>query len=305
MTEAHKVMDLKQLQHFVAIYDYGSLLSAARHVGVGQPALTKSLKKLEEQLGLLLFVRHTRELIPTAPGHVLYQKALQVLAEARDLQITAQQLITGEQGAVSIGCGPLPTDLVLVPMIQTLNQQGVDISLKVITEDFDKLLHGLLTYHYDFLLFDASKLDELAEPERFQVTPLFTIALDIVLSKAMFESLDQSDLIASLIPLKWASSIQNIPQKLIGQFPQQVQKFFQQQTGSDFMVENVHTCLALARAGLAATIAPRELVKKDLEQGSLVAVPVPFELGVEVGAYRLRSRTLSVTAQKVIDVLSL
>jgi DNA-binding transcriptional LysR family regulator len=303
MTDTNKVMDLKQLQHFVAIYDYGSLLNAARHVAVEQPALTKSLKKLEEHLGLQLFVRHTRELIPTVPGHTLYQKALQVLAEAQDLHVTAQQLITGEQGAVAIGCGPFPTDWVLVPMIQALDKQGVDIRLKVITEDFDKLLHGLLTYQYDFLLFDASKLDELPEPERFQVTPLFTTDLDIVLSKDMYDSLDQSNLIAALTQLKWASSIQKLPQKRINQLPKELQTFYQQQSNAEFIIENVHACLALARAGLAATIAPRAMVKHDVEQGSLVTVTAPFELGVQVGAYRLRSRGINITAQKVIEAL--
>jgi DNA-binding transcriptional LysR family regulator len=293
-------VDLKQLQHFVAVYDYGSLLSAANHVGVGQSALTKSLKKLEEHLGLQLFARHTRELTPTAPGHQLYQKALQVIAEADDLLGTADQLVTGEQGAVNIGCGCLPADILLVPMIQSLQTDGADINIKVVTDDFDKLIHGLLTYQYDFLLFETRKLDELPEPERFRVTPLVEIPLEVVLNKALYDTINKKDPFTSLTQLKWASTSQQPPQKFMDQFPEPVQLLIRQNPQAHFQIENIQTCLDLAKAGLAATIAPQRLVAEDIASDALHKVKLPFKLSVHIGAYQLRARGNNSSVQKVI-----
>lgn len=297
-------VDLKQLQHFVAVYDYGSLLSAANHVGVGQSALTKSLKKLEEHLGLQLFARHTRELTPTAPGHQLYQKALQVIAEADDLLGKADQLVTGDRGEVSIGCGCLPADILLVPMIQAITAEGADINIKVVTEDFDKLVHGLLTYQYDFLLFDTRKLEELPEPERFRVTPLAEIPLEIVLSKSLCETIDLKDPISSLQNLKWANTNQQPPQKLMAQLPEDIQNLMRHNPQAHFRIENIQTCLELARAGLAATIAPKQLVENDIASGALHTLPLPFELSVHIGAYQLRARGENSSVQKVIRAFS-
>ncbi len=294
-------VDLKQLQHFVAVYDYGSLLSAANHVGVGQSALTKSLKKLEEHLGLQLFARHTRELTPTSPGHQLYQKALQVIAEADDLLGTADQLVTGEQGAVSIGCGCLPADVLLVPMIQALHAEGADINIKVVTEDFDKLVHGLLTYQHDFLLFDTRKLDELPEPERFRVTPLVELPLEVVLNKAMHDKINLDDPLSSMVQLKWANTSQQPPQKFMEQFPEAVQVLIRQNPDAHFQIENIQTCLELAKAGLAATIAPQQLVAEDISNGILHKINLPFKMSVHIGAYQLRARSNNSSVQKVIN----
>lgn len=293
-------VDLKQLQHFVAVYDYGSLLSAANHVGVGQSALTKSLKKLEEHLGLQLFARHTRELTPTSPGHQLYQKALQVIAEADDLLGKADQLVTGDQGAVSIGCGCLPADVLLVPMIQSLDTDGSDINIKVVTEGFDKLVHGLLTYQYDFLLFDTRKLEELPEPERFRVTPLVELPLEMVLSKTLHDTINTDDPFSSLQQLKWANTSQQPPQKFMDQFPEAIQALIRQSPQAHFQIENIQTCLDLAKAGLAVTIAPQQLVADDIASGSLHRIDLPFKLSTHIGAYQLRARGDNSSVQKVI-----
>ena len=56
---------LQQLIQFRAVYEHGSLSAAARALGVSQPALSRALAKLEEELGAALFQRHTRALRPT------------------------------------------------------------------------------------------------------------------------------------------------------------------------------------------------------------------------------------------------
>ncbi len=298
-----KTIDLKQLQYFVAVYEYGSLLSAAKHVGVGQPALTKSLKNLEAYLGLQLFTRHSRELTATMPAHDLYKRAQQVLAEAQSFHTAAEQIASGIQGAVTMGCGPLPSDILLVPLIESLNAQGANINLEVKTESFDKLLHGLLVYDYDFLLFDAGKLEELPDPERFTMTPLFSVPVDVVVSQALHESLKSMDFKAVFSSLKWVATSEQPPKRIMDQFPPVFQHIIQQQGSAQYQIESIHTCLSIVRAGLAATFVPRHMVKEEIASGALVQIPLPFELNVKIGAYQLRARSINATARKVVAVL--
>ena len=61
-------MKLEQLQHLIAIVEHGSLRSAARRLDVPQPALTRSVRALERELGVDLFARQTTGMVLTAEG---------------------------------------------------------------------------------------------------------------------------------------------------------------------------------------------------------------------------------------------
>lgn len=128
----------KLLQHFIAIYEYGSLMRSASYLGVGQPTLTKSLKKLESHFDLQLFTRHIRELVATDSGRLLYQKALMEVAGIKDLEATASKLAGGESGSVSIGCGAATADIALIPLIKALEQQGANININWLAEELKK-----------------------------------------------------------------------------------------------------------------------------------------------------------------------
>ncbi len=68
-------MKLTSLRALVAAIDEGSLRSAARRLGVTQPALTKLIRELERELATTLLVRSTTGVVATAQGMVLYERA--------------------------------------------------------------------------------------------------------------------------------------------------------------------------------------------------------------------------------------
>ncbi len=61
-------MDLRQLRNLIAVIDNGSLGKAAEVLHISQPALTKSIQRLEERLGVPLFYRDSRGMRPTVYG---------------------------------------------------------------------------------------------------------------------------------------------------------------------------------------------------------------------------------------------
>lgn len=104
--------NLTRLEHFVAVAESPSLSRAARRIHVSQPALTKSVRKLEEELGFPLFDRvGTLQLTPL--GREFLPRARALLAQARDLDRHMQLISGADVGELSVGCGPSAADTIV------------------------------------------------------------------------------------------------------------------------------------------------------------------------------------------------
>ena len=73
-------IEIRQLRYFVAAVEAGSLRSAESRIGVSQPAMTRQIHQLEEELGVELLVRRSRGIRPTDAGRVLFEDAVRILA---------------------------------------------------------------------------------------------------------------------------------------------------------------------------------------------------------------------------------
>ena len=74
-------MKITSLKAIVAAIEEGSLRSAARRLGTSQPALTKLVRELEIELSVPLLQRHSKGVVATAQGQVLFEHAQRVLSE--------------------------------------------------------------------------------------------------------------------------------------------------------------------------------------------------------------------------------
>jgi len=72
-------MDLKRLRYFCAVIEQGNVSKAARFLNIAQPALSKRLSELEEEIGALLFLRGIRHIEATPAGLHLYRRACEIL----------------------------------------------------------------------------------------------------------------------------------------------------------------------------------------------------------------------------------
>jgi DNA-binding transcriptional ArsR family regulator len=73
-------IEIRQLRYFVAAVEAGSLRSAESRIGVSQPAMTRQIHQLEEELGVELLVRKSRGIRPTDAGRVLFEDAVRILS---------------------------------------------------------------------------------------------------------------------------------------------------------------------------------------------------------------------------------
>ncbi|MEM1261292.1 MAG: LysR family transcriptional regulator [Pseudomonadota bacterium] len=110
-------MDIRQLKHFVAVFEQRNLSKAAEAIPLSQPALTRSMKTLEDQLGVELFQRHARGATPTAAGERLYHHAKSILAECARARRDALQPVGELAGTVSVGIGALFASRIVDAMV--------------------------------------------------------------------------------------------------------------------------------------------------------------------------------------------
>ena len=96
-------MDLRQLEHFVAVAEELHFTRAARRAHIVQSGLSASIRALEDELGTELFLRHTRRVEVTAAGRVLYDKAQAVLAAVRDAREAVAAVNGLKRGVLSLG----------------------------------------------------------------------------------------------------------------------------------------------------------------------------------------------------------
>src|SRR3954471_9124093 len=96
-------MDIRHLKYFIAIVEEGKISQAAKRLNIAQPPLSQQLKQLESELGVTLFERHTRKLIITEEGLLLYKRAKEILELLTGTVEEVRELSDGTKGTLSIG----------------------------------------------------------------------------------------------------------------------------------------------------------------------------------------------------------
>ncbi|MEY2770096.1 MAG: HTH-type transcriptional regulator GbpR [Pseudomonadota bacterium] len=101
-------MKLEQLQHLLAIVEHGSLRAAARRLDMPQPALTRSVRALEKDLGVALFARQTSGMVLTAEGRRFHVRASAIVHEARRAREELHLSREDYEGTVSVALSVMP-----------------------------------------------------------------------------------------------------------------------------------------------------------------------------------------------------
>ncbi len=122
------LMDLRLLEHFTVVYRHGSFSRAAEEIGLSQSSLTKRVQLLENDLGVALFWRSTRNVRPTEAGSRLYLLALDLLAQSK----TARQKVIGTDRRLKIMGGQPVIETLLIPAIGAFRAKCPDVRMSVL-----------------------------------------------------------------------------------------------------------------------------------------------------------------------------
>jgi DNA-binding transcriptional LysR family regulator len=97
------MLSLHQLRCFLAVYERGSLTAAAEQLGYAQPSISEQIRTLERSLGVALFTRVGRGVVPTPAAESLRPHAERAIAAAEDARRAVQAVTALETGTVRFG----------------------------------------------------------------------------------------------------------------------------------------------------------------------------------------------------------
>lgn len=145
-------MKLIQLNYVAAIAEHGSLRAAARHLGVAQPAFSRSIADLERELGAPLFERRTKGMVATALGQAFVRRATAILHDVRRAQEEFEQLRGNAVGSVTIGLS-IAAHLRLLPKsLNLFRKRHPKVRLHIIEGFYPTLAPGLQDGSVDFYI---------------------------------------------------------------------------------------------------------------------------------------------------------
>ena len=124
-------MKLDQLQHLIAIVEQGSLRAAAKRLDVPQPALTRSIRSLEKELGVDLFARQTTGMSLTAEGRRFQVRASAIVNEARRAKEEIQLVRGDYEGTVSAALSIMPHVGMLPSTLPVFNRTYPKVRLRI------------------------------------------------------------------------------------------------------------------------------------------------------------------------------
>lgn len=163
-------MKLHHLRDFVAIAESQSIRGAARRLGLTQPALTRSLRELEAELGTPLLERHARGVVPTPIGLAFLRRSHAAMEEIRRAQEEVAQLRGLQTGSVAVGLSGA-TWLELVPdVFEGFRKSRPSVKLRMIEGFFPALEPRLTDGTLDFYI---GPLPERIDTDRYSVALLF------------------------------------------------------------------------------------------------------------------------------------
>lgn len=144
----------RRLGHLIALAEEGSFARAAERVHLSQPALSRSIQALEEEVGMKLFDRAARGVAMTAAGRLLVERARRVLFETRCLFRDVELLKAHELGEVRIGLGPYAAVVLLPDLLVEFARRFPKIKVSIELGEGDGLLAKLRGEQIDFLVTD-------------------------------------------------------------------------------------------------------------------------------------------------------
>ena len=139
-------MTLVQLRHFISLAQTGSFSKSAEAMHLTQPALSRSIRSIEDELGLPLFDRIGRRSELTPFGRQVLQRAQRLVDDAAELH------------ALGIGLGSGPGALLMTPLLMQVATRHPQLTLEISRGSTDRLVQALRDRQLDALVIDARSL---------------------------------------------------------------------------------------------------------------------------------------------------
>jgi DNA-binding transcriptional LysR family regulator len=148
-------MDLYKVGHLIALAEHGTVSKAARSANLSQPAFSRSLQSLANELGVPLTERVGRRLILTEYGRLVVDRGKRVLLEQADARRALRELAEGQAGQLAIGCAATAAAVVLPAFLGQIAREHPRVRVRVETAGTTALLELLRAEKLDAVIGDG------------------------------------------------------------------------------------------------------------------------------------------------------
>lgn len=285
-------MDTQSLQAFLAVAETGSFSLAGERVYLSQPAVSKRIAQLEEQLGCRLFDRIARTVTLTESGRQLLPRAERILREIQDTRQAIADLAGSVSGSLRlaishhIGLHRIPP--LLKAYTASYPDVQVDINFMDSEQAYEKILHGRYELAAITLAPDAhpriSTLEVWPDPLAFMVSP------DHLLARKSFVSLEELSQYPAILP-----GLGTYTGRII-------RELFEEQglqLTSTMDTNYLETIKMMVSIGLGWSVLPRSMLTREVAEIRAPGVHLQRVLG----CIHHRDKTLSNAAQAFLTLL--
>lgn len=251
---------LNYLDTFCAVVDSGSLNAAAARLHITQPAITKQMHALEDELGVQLLVRGPRGVTPTQAGRQIHRLARRVVAAFDGCRRIADEWRDSGPGQLVVASGLTLTLFTLPPVIKEYSARAPGVRLRVATANSAEALARVLDFSADVALVTTYS----GHPE-ISAVPLFTDPL-VVVAREPAEGLPET--IAglagrTLISFRGSSGLR--------QYVDQVLDTRAVRVDAQMEFDSIEAIKTMVSLGLGVALLPLSAVRDDAAAGRLCA----------------------------------
>ena len=153
-------VDLELYRVFYVVAKHKHMTKASEELHISQPAISQSIKKLEDQLGGTLFLRSNKGMELTEEGKMFYEYvkgALELIKNAENEFTSFKDLNKGE---IKIGCSTTLTKLVLLDVLKEYHQDYPNITINITNDLTSNLINDLKLGKLDFVIFNEGNVKE-------------------------------------------------------------------------------------------------------------------------------------------------
>lgn len=278
--------NLSSYRIFYTVANTGNISKAAKELYISQPAISKSIQKLEESVGCKLFSRSSRGVVLTDEGKLLYEHVSEAFETLTMGEEKLKRSIELGVGHLKIGVSSTLCKYLLLPYLKEFIRQNPHISISIScqsTNDTLKLLEdnkidigligkpeNLKNIHFDFL----EEIEDIfvATKDYLRNLKARGIQKDHILQSSTLMLLDKN----------------NMTRQYIDDYLQENQIIIK----DSIDISDMDLLIDFARIGVGVACVIKNFVREDLENGTLVEIPLGFPIHKrEVGfAYKTTTK---------------
>lgn len=265
-------MESRQIRHFLVAYDTGTFAGAAERLGLSQQAVSKSMLRLEAQLGVRLFERDGRRVRPTAYAELFLPHARTIAAETDRFRADLGDMLGGRHGRLRIGVGPSAAADIVANAVKALTAERPQVRLSVLAGVYETMVDDLILGKLDLVvaLRQVDRLDPLIREEQ-----LGEMRYVVIAGASHPLTAQERVTLKDLARARWLVGAN------IGVVERSIEASFRAAGVPRFRPEiettSVLFTLAMLDRGAHIAILPEMIVTRDIEAGRLVMLHVDAE----------------------------